>query len=102
MHDFAVLENQMSKELNRARQQGWHVDLSPVIRTPEEVNAGGYFYLDMVDDSLILYDKDKFFSEFLTELKKRLKKYGAEKRKWKGGYYWIIKPDIKPGEVIQI
>jgi uncharacterized protein len=92
----------MFGKLQDAREKGWYIDLSPVIRKPEEVKTGGYFYLDMVDDAQILYDKGNFFFNFIEDLKQRLNEYGAEKRKWKGGYYWIIKPDIKPDEVIQI
>ncbi|MFP4384969.1 MAG: nucleotidyltransferase domain-containing protein, partial [Spirochaetia bacterium] len=83
MNDFAVLEKKMFNELQNAREKGWNIDLSPVIRKPEEVKTGGYFYLDMIDDAQILYDKDNFFFDFLKNLKQRLDEYGAEKRKWK-------------------
>lgn len=102
MKDFAEIEEALSEELQDARLHGWNTDLSPVIRKPEEVNLGGYFYLDMVDDAVILYDKNDFFSAYLRKFKKRLTEYGAEKKRWKGGYYWEIKPDLKPDEVIQL
>lgn len=102
MNDFAEIENELSAELTDARNNGWHVDLSPIIRKPDEINAGGYLYLDMVDDALILHDQNNFFAEYLNNLRNRLHEYGAEKKRWKGGYYWEIKPDLKPEEVINL
>ncbi len=102
MNDFVQIENRLAHELQHAREHGWNVDLSPFIRTPDEVNIGGYLYLDMVDDAVILYDKNNFFADYLKHLKKRLEEYGAKKRPWKGGYYWEIKPDLKAGEVIKL
>lgn len=102
MRDFLEIEDKLDGDVQKARNNGWYVDLSPIIRTPEEVSMGGYLYLDMIDDAVLLYDKDNFFSSFLDDLKGRLENYGARKRTWKGGYYWEIKPDIKPGEVIRL
>ena len=102
MRDFSRIEKQLVQELQAAKDKGWNADLSPVIRTPDEVSAGGYLYLDMVDDALILFDKKNFFSDYLKDLVKRLNVYGARKRPWKGGYYWEIKPDIQPGEVLNL
>ena len=102
MRDFSRIEKQLAHELQTATEKGWNVDLSPVIRTPEEVGMGGYLYLDMVDDCLILFDRESFFAKYLEDLRKRLKAYGARKRPWKGGYYWEIKPDIRPGEILDL
>ena len=81
MDRFNTIEAELLPALQKVRENGWNVELSPVIRTPEEVRAGGYFYLDMVDDALILYDKDNFFANYLQELKKRLNEYGAQKKR---------------------
>lgn len=58
MRDFLEIEDKLDGDVQKARNNGWYVDLSPIIRTPEEVSMGGY--------------------------------------------YWEIKPDIKPGEVIRL
>ncbi len=102
MRGFTNIENDLREELEAARKNGWEVDLSPIIRTPGEVNEGGYIYLDMVDDARILFDKNGFFTGFLRSYRNKLEAYGAKKRPWKGGYYWEIKPDIQPGEVLNL
>lgn len=102
MKEFEKIEASVTEDLRNARENGWAAALSPIIRTPEEVLLGGYLYLDMIEEARILYDKDNFFAAFLEDKKAQLETYGARKRTWKGGYYWEIKPDLKPGEVIKL
>ncbi len=77
-------------------------EISPVIKTPEEVKAGSPLFLDMIEDVKIIYDKDGFFKSYLRELEKKLNKLGAKKVYKGGGWYWIIKPDYTPGEIIEL
>lgn len=102
MRDFSSVEESMCEKLQEAGKSGWNIEISPIIRTPSEVRKGGYIYLDMVEDAMILYDRDRFFVEFLKKFKTKLESYGAKKRPWKGGYYWEIKPDLRAGEVIEL
>jgi hypothetical protein len=56
----------------------------------------------MVEDAVILYDKDGFFSRVMDRLRGRLRELGA-RRIWVGDrWYWMLKPDIKFGEVVNI
>jgi hypothetical protein len=102
MRDFSAVEESLYDELQQAEKKGWNVEISPIIRTPSEVAMGGYIYLDMVEDALILYDRGAFFAEFLKKFRTKLENYGAKKRPWKGGYYWEIKPGLRAGEVIEL
>ncbi|MBU4373093.1 MAG: hypothetical protein KJ714_01360 [Euryarchaeota archaeon] len=60
-------------------------------------------FLDMIDASVILYDKNGFFKNRLKELKDRLLELGSKKivledKTW----YWSLKPDLKLGEVFEL
>jgi hypothetical protein len=56
----------------------------------------------MVEDALVLYDKEQFFSKRIKRLRARLRELGA-KRILKGDYwYWILKSEYKPGDVIKL
>ncbi len=83
-------------------KNGIHPYISPVIKTPEEVEYGSPLFLDMTEDAKILYDKDNFFHDYIEKLKKRLSILGAKRIPFKGGYYWDLKPDYKPGDVIEL
>ena len=57
----------------------------------------------MLTAHAILYDCDEFFATILQRLEKRLAELGSERRVDKDGYeYWVLKPDFKPGKVIEL
>ena len=70
---------------------------------PEEAKLHRPIYLDMVDDAVILLDRDGFIENILMGLKKRLRALKA-KRVYlgDGSWFWDLKPDIKRGEVVEI
>lgn len=100
--EFMKVENKLENYLTNLHKEGLFVELSPIIKTPEEAEAGSPIFLDMVKDAKILYDKNEFILVTLNKLSKRLKELGA-KRVWKGNaWYWDLKPDYKPGDVIEL
>jgi len=76
--------------------------ISEIILTPEEVSRHPPILLDITVEGKILYDKGGFLKRELEEIRKRLRELGARRVKGKRGWYWILKPDIKFGEVIEI
>jgi uncharacterized protein len=76
--------------------------LSPILKTPEEAGAGSPLFLDMTEDARLLYDEGEFFGGILERLRRRLSELRS-KRIWRGDtWYWDLKPDFKPGEVIEL
>jgi hypothetical protein len=76
---------------------------SSIILSEEEAMENRNIFLDMLDASVILYDKNNFFKNRLKELNKRLLQLGSKKivledKTW----YWNLKPDSAPGEVIEL
>lgn len=76
---------------------------SSIILSKEEAMENRNIFLDMLDASVILYDKNNFFKNRLKELNKRLLQLGSkrivlEDKTW----YWNLKPDRAPGEVIEL
>ncbi|MEN3045132.1 MAG: nucleotidyltransferase domain-containing protein [Candidatus Hydrothermales bacterium] len=88
------IERPLKEKLKKLREKNYFIEISPIIKKPNEVEYGGFIYLDMIDDSIILFDKNKFFKNYLEKLSNKLKEYGAKKIYKKGGYYWIIKKDV--------
>jgi len=99
---FLTVEDRIETFLESLRKEGMNTYISPVFKTPEEAEMGSPLFLDMVEDASILFDRNGFFSKVLERLRNRLKELGA-KRVWKGNaWYWVLKPDYKPGEVIEL
>ncbi len=102
VREFSAVEETIESFLESLEKQGIQTYISPIFKTPEEVKKGSPLFLDMVEDARILYDKDDFFTNWLKSFRNRLKKLGA-KRVWRGNmWYWVLKPDYKPGEVIEL
>lgn len=99
---FMRAEEHLAGLLDELESRGVHVDFSPLLKTPEEASRITPLYLDMVEDAVILYDRNGFFESILRRLKSRLEELGAERvrvgRKW----YWRLKRDYRFGEVIEI
>lgn len=92
------------EQLTKLDHQGVeiHTYLSPVIKTPEEVRLGSPLFLDMIEDAQILFDRDGFFEDYLKDLAYRLQRLGAHKIVRGNMWYWVLKPDYRPGEVFKI
>jgi len=78
------------------------VPLSPILKTPGEIRNGSPLLLDMVDDAVVLYDREEFLKNSLNSLRENLKRLGA-KRIWRGdNWFWDLKPDYQRGEVFEV
>jgi predicted nucleotidyltransferase len=75
-------------------------ELNLIILSRPEAEQNRYLYLDMIEDSRVLLDREDFFHRRLQTLKARLLELGARKVKQDGNWYWDLKPDLKPGEVV--
>lgn len=76
---------------------------SSIIFTFDEAKQNRNIFLDMIDDSIILYDTNNFFKNRLSELKNRLIQLGSKKVILDDDtWYWNLKPDIVAGEVIEL
>ncbi len=78
------------------------VRVSTVLKTPEEVQMGSLLFLDMTEQVSILFDREDFFTKYLERLREKMREWGTEKRYSGGGYYWLLKPNLKPGEKIDL
>jgi predicted nucleotidyltransferase len=76
--------------------------LSYVVKTPEEAAYHSPLYLDMTEDAVIVQDRDGFFGRILDTMRRRMAVLGS-KRIWRGqSWYWVLKPDMKWGESVEI
>jgi len=81
---------------------GFPRPVSPIVLTVDEVKRHPPILLDMIEDSIIVYDKENFMRRILEDLRRKLSEIGARRVKTREGWYWILKPDAKLGEVVEI
>jgi len=99
---FIEVEEKLEEDLERLKEEGYHVDFSPVLLTPEEAARTRPLYLDMVEDAVILYDESGFFAGVLARLRARLEELGAQRVRHGKRWYWVLKKDYKWGEVVEL
>jgi hypothetical protein len=97
-----VLELQRSEEYERLKRIGLHPDPYPIFMTKKELWEHPLILLDVLDHGIIIYDTG-VLKRRLDALKKRLEELGSKKILLEdGSWYWDLKPDWKPGEVIKL
>jgi predicted nucleotidyltransferase len=91
-----------SKAYSVLRLKGRSGFVSDLFLTPDETMAHPPILLDACDDAFLAYDKNEFLKGVLRDISMRLKELNAKKVKASKGYYWVLKPDAKPSEVVEI
>jgi predicted nucleotidyltransferase len=99
---FIEVEEKLEEEVKRLEGEGYRIDFSPILLTPEEATRVRPLYLDMVEDAVILYDRDGFFAKVLARLRARLEELGAQRVRLGKRWYWVLKKDYRWGEVIEL
>lgn len=86
----------------KLEERGFTSFLSVLVLSLEEAREDRYLYLGMVEEARILVDRGRFFQGKIESLRRRLQELGAQKVRRNGDWYWDLKPDLKPGEVITL
>lgn len=85
------------------RERGLYAPVDFILLTPDEAEVTQPFYLDMIEDSVILLDRGGFLRRKLEELRAKLVELGARRVELADGrWYWELKPGIKKGEVLEL
>ena len=88
--------------IEQMQEKGHLIEISPVLKTPEEILRFPPLLLDIVEDGIILYDRNGFFRDAIERLRKKLQELGAVRVRIGKRRFWILKPDYRFGEVIKI
>jgi len=100
--EFVAVERCVEPILRAKESAGVRTRLSPLIRTPSEIEAGSAILLDMTEDLRALFDRDRFLERRIEKLRQRLKELGARRVRTGDAWWWDLKPDFKPGEVFTL
>lgn len=100
MDEFTQLERSLGPLLEELKKQGIETTLSPVIKTPDEIRKGSPLFMDMMEDGVILFEKDSFFSDYLRDFSTRLHNLGARRLRRGESWYWLLDQNHSIDEVI--
>ena len=101
---WKVLTNlEKTDEWIALNRQAYQPYIKPIIFSKSEAEESRYLFLDIVEDGIILYDNKDYFTKRLERLRKRLKELGSKRVFLEdGSWYWVLKPDLKRGEVFEL
>jgi len=98
-----LMENiRESKEYMDIERLNLQLEPSFLVFTIDEVKKHPPVLIDISYEGVIFYDKGNFLKRQLESLREKLTEFGAIKKMTPQGHYWILKPDIKVGEVFEI
>lgn len=100
--EFELVDRRIEAVLAQARRAGVHTFVSPVLKTPEELRAGSFLHLDLPDEARLLWDPTGALRRYLDDLRARLTAMGARRVGSGAGAYWILKPDYRWGDRIEL
>lgn len=80
----------------------WYAYPSILLKTRREADGFQRLYLDMVGEARVMVDADAFFGNVLGRVRDRMKELGSKKVMVGNQWYWILKPDIRPGEEFEL
>jgi len=99
---FDPVEQRLATALDALAQRGAAVELSPILRTPEDLRVASPLMLDLTEDAVVLLDRNGVLDAALDDLRRRLRRLGS-RRVWVGTrWYWDLKPDYRHGDTFEI
>lgn len=96
-------ELERSIEYKQVRNARLPHNVQPVILTKDELADHPPLLLDLTTDALVLLDQKNTFQREMEKVKERLEELGAKKITLSDGrWYWVLKPDLKKGEIVRV
>lgn len=100
MDEFAAVDALVAPALAEARGRGVHTWLSPLVRTLDELDQSGFLLFDIACDGQVHLDTDGEIAHHLADVRERLRRRGARRVTASGDRYWMLEPDVRPGDVV--
>jgi len=91
-----------SKEYGKIENLNLDLEPSFLIMTKMEVETHPNILIDISHEGIILFDKEDYFKKHLNEIKEKMIGLGSIKKRTPHGHYWVLKPDLRPGEVFEL
>ena len=99
----SVIEARESPEYRELFEKGIYAEISPLLMTREELKTNPLILLDIMDEGIILSERNHCFTRIVKKMRKEIKNMGSRKITLPdGSWYWELKPGWKPGELIEV
>ncbi|MEW6685729.1 MAG: nucleotidyltransferase domain-containing protein [Candidatus Edwardsbacteria bacterium] len=98
--EFIPTRREIYKLLNKGQKE---VEISSLIMSKKEVTRIQPIHFELYADGIVLYDTEDFMKKILKRVSEIIAKLGSVRYRTQDRCYgWILKKDIKVGEIIEI
>lgn len=101
-HLLDPVRESLTLELEGLWKHGVYTDFIEVIRTRSEAQEFHPLYLDMSQEAILLYDRDRFLETLLVMVKEQLEREGAVRKVMGNFRYWDLLRSSIPEEVAEL
>ena len=92
-----------SREYQALVAVGYRPTLSPVPHTVDDLAGHPWILLDIAHHGLVVYDPEAALERELAAVRRRMAELGSQRIALSdGSWYWDLKPDWRPGEVVDL
>jgi hypothetical protein len=92
-----------SPEYQTLLREGYHPDPMPIFHTATKLTTHPWILLDIVDHGVILFDPEGVLAREFEAVRTRLRELGSQRiQRQDGSWYWDLKPDWRPGEIVAL
>ena len=99
---LAPVRARIQPALENLWNRGVFADFTEIVLTADEAEKTHRLYLEIIEDGIILHDAGGFFARVLENLGATLRRIGAQRKSIGRLRYWDLKPDFRPGDVVEI
>jgi hypothetical protein len=97
--DVGLRQTEAYRKLKSLQRNG---TVSDILLDSQVTSQHPPILLHIADRGVLAFDRDSFLKGVLESMRRRPRELGARKVVTEKGYYWILKPDAKPTEVVEI
>jgi predicted nucleotidyltransferase len=91
-----------TKEYAYFEKRGYLAYPSFYVMSFSEFKSHPPLLLDPVYEGKIIFERGKIVSDEFETIRKKLRELGSRREKIFGDYYWILKPGLRKGEIVEI
>ncbi|MDW8034670.1 MAG: nucleotidyltransferase domain-containing protein [Nitrososphaerota archaeon] len=85
------------------KEKGIYSEIHMLLIDVKEAGLTHPFYLDLVKDSVIIYDRNNLMTKKITEVKEKLEEIGAKRfEEPNGSWYWILSPSAEAARSLEL
>jgi predicted nucleotidyltransferase len=87
---LAAADDAIAPHVASAAMDGVSTRIARIVKSLDEARTLAPLYVDLVEDAVLLHDRDGFFAAILADIRRSLDSLGARRVREGGAWYWEL------------